>query len=55
MGTIGHALGVAGSMTWEILWALIVDETDPRIRAVRAGGRTERQLVVTTWADWRSP
>jgi hypothetical protein len=47
MGTIGHALGVAGSMIWEILWALIVDETDPRIRAVRAGDRTERQLVVT--------
>jgi hypothetical protein len=42
MGTIGHALGVAGSMTWEILWALI------RGFALSArGGRTERQLLVT--------
>ncbi|MGH3673729.1 MAG: permease, partial [Pseudonocardiaceae bacterium] len=24
MGAIGHALGLAGSMTWEILWALIL-------------------------------
>jgi uncharacterized membrane protein YraQ (UPF0718 family) len=24
MGPIGHALGLAGSMTWEILWALIL-------------------------------
>src|SRR3954462_14804477 len=24
MGAIGHALGIAGSMTWEILWALIL-------------------------------
>src|SRR3981189_1005420 len=24
MGAIGHALAVAGSMTWEILWALIL-------------------------------
>src|SRR6202165_3945185 len=24
MGAIGHALTVAGSMTWEILWALIL-------------------------------
>src|SRR5258705_3181585 len=24
MGAIGHALALAGSMTWEILWALIL-------------------------------
>src|SRR6476659_2967047 len=24
MGAIGHALSLAGSMTWEILWALIL-------------------------------
>src|SRR4051794_23753008 len=24
MGAIGHALAIAGSMTWEILWALIL-------------------------------
>jgi uncharacterized protein len=24
MGAVGHALGLAGSMTWEILWALIL-------------------------------
>jgi hypothetical protein len=51
MGTIGHALGVAGSMTWEILWALI------RGFALSArGGRTERQLLVTGgyWA-WPRP
>jgi uncharacterized protein len=24
MGSIGHALALAGSMTWEILWALIL-------------------------------
>src|SRR3982074_3640332 len=24
MSAIGHALGIAGSMTWEILWALIL-------------------------------
>jgi uncharacterized protein len=27
MGAIGHALGIAGSMTWEILWALILGFT----------------------------
>src|SRR3979409_2392837 len=27
MGAIGHALAVAGSMTWEILWALILGFT----------------------------
>ncbi|HXA59724.1 MAG TPA: permease, partial [Streptosporangiaceae bacterium] len=27
MGAIGHALGLAGSMTWEILWALILGFT----------------------------
>jgi uncharacterized protein len=27
MGVIGHALGLAGSMTWEILWALILGFT----------------------------
>ncbi|MEN3265697.1 MAG: uncharacterized protein V7646_2591 [Pseudonocardia sp.] len=24
MAAVGHALGLAGSMTWEILWALIL-------------------------------
>jgi uncharacterized membrane protein YraQ (UPF0718 family) len=24
MAAIGHALGIAASMTWEILWALIL-------------------------------
>jgi hypothetical protein len=24
MSAIGHALSLAGSMTWEILWALIL-------------------------------
>lgn len=24
MGAVGHALALAGSMTWEILWALIL-------------------------------
>ena len=27
MGAVGHALGLAGSMTWEILWALILGFT----------------------------
>lgn len=27
MGSIGHALALAGSMTWEILWALILGFT----------------------------
>jgi uncharacterized protein len=24
LGAVGHALAVAGSMTWEILWALLL-------------------------------
>ncbi len=36
MGAIGHALGLAGSMTWEILWALILGFALSAV--VQAGG-----------------
>src|SRR5256885_12788015 len=57
MGAIGHALGIAGSMTWEILWALIlgfalsavVQAVVRRSAVVRAlGDDRARTLAVAT-------
>ena len=54
LAAVGHALGLAGSMTWEILWALILGfALSAVIQAVVPAKRSPGTWATATRERWR--